>query len=80
MKIKAFRIKDTGAALLLANRRPDPEQSPPPVEVWVPRSVIPHLKVWGLRPGQEGMTNMVHAEIEGWFVRKTPELHNFIEV
>jgi len=79
MKLKAFRIKDTGDALLLANRRPDPTGIPP-VQVWVPRSIIDNLRIFGLRPGQEGMPNMVHADIPGWFIHKTPNLELFLEV
>jgi len=71
-------MNDTGAALLLANERQTPENTP--VEVWVPRSVITNLRTWALRPGQEGMVPMVHADIENWFVRKTPELEEFKEV
>lgn len=79
MKVKAFRLRDTGSALLLANRRADPGKDLP-VEVWVPRSIITSLRVFGLRPGQEGLANMVHAEIPEWFVGKTPLLETFQEV
>jgi hypothetical protein len=83
MKLKAFRLKDTGDALLLANRRFGDEfgdRAGDPVSVWVPRSIITTLRVFGLRPGQEGLPNMVHADIPEWFVRKTPDLESFKEV
>ena len=83
MKIKAFRVKDTGDALLLANRRFGDEfgdRADDPVFVWVPRSIISTLRVFSLREGQEGLPNMVHAEIPEWFIRKTPDLDKFTEV
>jgi len=80
MKIQAFRIKDTGAALLLQNRR-DSMEGDPPVQVWVPRSIILTLRIFGLRPGQdENLPRMVHADVPGWFVSKTPGLEAFKEV
>ncbi len=78
MKLRAFRIKATGDALLLANERADIETTP--VEVWVPRSVITYMKVYGLRPGQEGISNRVDVDIQDWFVKKNPQLENFKEV
>ena len=75
MKIQAYILKDTGAALRLANRRQNTED--PVTEVWVPRSVIPHLKKFG---NADDHPRKCEAEIEGWFARKTPELQDFKEL
>lgn len=78
MKIKAYILKDTGAALLLANKRADFETSV--TTAWVPRSIIDHLKKFGPKPGQEDAPPRAEVTVPDWFVRKTPDLELFAEI
>jgi hypothetical protein len=73
MTIKAYLVRETDNALLIAN---DSNQDDTTSTQWIPRSVCPLLTRKSKDIGAE--YPLIHLRVEGWWLSRNPEANKNI--